>query len=146
MNLPITELPAPLNFHLLLEEKPDGQILGRVAELPDCQVIASSQAATIAELEAKLRDRLTKITAVPFSLSPNEPLTDREQAQQPDGNRDREAALADFYQRIQIEHPALELIDGIVVAKPVEQPASPEDLMDAVQAMREERMVHLMQW
>jgi hypothetical protein len=71
MNLPVTQPSAALNFHFLLEENINGQIVGTVAELPDCRVMAETQAAAIAELEEKLRDRLAKMTIVPVTMPVN---------------------------------------------------------------------------
>lgn len=81
MNLPVsinkTEL---INFHFLLEERPDGQIFGRIAELPDSQVMAATQEDAIAELQQMARDRTAKTTVVPFSLAVN---VDAEQKENP---------------------------------------------------------------
>jgi hypothetical protein len=69
MNLPVSKSNTDqLNFHFLLEEISDGQILGTIAELPDCQVTAATQEEAIGELQRMTRDRLAKMTVVPFSL------------------------------------------------------------------------------
>jgi hypothetical protein len=78
MNLPVTQSSAALSFHFLLEENTDEYIVGIVAELPDCRVIAESQEAAIAELEEKLRDRLAKMTVVPFTMPVNSESIDSE--------------------------------------------------------------------
>jgi hypothetical protein len=71
MNLPVPILTEQLDFHFLMEENSEGQVVATVAELADCQVIANSQAAAIVELEKKLHDRFAKITVVPFTMSVN---------------------------------------------------------------------------
>lgn len=44
MNLPISvDNTEQINFHFLLEEGSDGQILGTIAELPGCQITAIEQ-------------------------------------------------------------------------------------------------------
>ncbi len=74
MNLPISISPSeqlptePFNFHFLLEEDPSGQIKGTIAELPDCQVMATTQDEAIAELQQITRDRMDKMTVVSFHL------------------------------------------------------------------------------
>ncbi len=69
MNLPISVDHAErLNFHFLLEESSDGQILGTIAELPGCQVTTTTQENAIVELQQMARDRVAKMTVVPFSL------------------------------------------------------------------------------
>ncbi|NJM47313.1 MAG: hypothetical protein HC860_15105 [Alkalinema sp. RU_4_3] len=69
MNLPIPK--TTVDFHFLVEESSEGQVVATVAELADCQVIAKTQADAIVELEKKLHDRFTKITVVPFTMSVN---------------------------------------------------------------------------
>jgi hypothetical protein len=72
MNLPISGGNAErINFHFLLEERSDGKIVGTIAELPDCQVSAMTQEDAIAELQRLTRDRVTKMTVVPFSMDVN---------------------------------------------------------------------------
>ena len=72
MNLPISVGNAErINFHFLLEERSDGKIVGTIAELPDCQVSATTQEDAIAELQRLTRDRVTKMTVVPFSMDVN---------------------------------------------------------------------------
>ncbi len=69
MNLPVSINSTELvNFHFLLEERLDGQILGTIAELPGSQVTAATQEDAIAELQQMARDRTAKMTVVPFSL------------------------------------------------------------------------------
>jgi hypothetical protein len=69
MNLPVPKYNTdPLNFHFLLEDSSDGQILGTIAELPGCQVTAATQDEAIGALQEMTRDRLVKMTVVPFSL------------------------------------------------------------------------------
>jgi hypothetical protein len=71
MNLPVSQPAEQLNFHFLIEENPEGQVVATVAELTDCQVTADTQADAIAKLEQKLHERFTKITVVPFTMSVN---------------------------------------------------------------------------
>jgi hypothetical protein len=71
MNLPVSKSTEQLNFHFLLEENPDGQVVANVAELSDCQVIASTQAEAIAQMEILVRDRMANMTVVPFSMAIN---------------------------------------------------------------------------
>ena len=69
MNLPISANNTErINFHFLLEERSDGQILGTIAELPGCQVTATTQEDAIVELQEITRDRVAKMTVVPFSI------------------------------------------------------------------------------
>lgn len=60
-----------LNFHFLLEEDACGQIVGTIAELPGCQVTAKTQEEAIDALQQMTRDRMAKITVVPFSINVN---------------------------------------------------------------------------
>lgn len=75
MNLPVLAEPVvansaeQLNFHFLLEEQSDGRVLGTIAELPGCQASATSQEDAIAELQQMVRDRINKMTVVPFSVA-----------------------------------------------------------------------------
>ncbi len=69
MNLPVSHPTEQLNFHFLLEENAAGQVVANVAELSDCHVIANTQAEAIAQMETLVRDRMAKITVVPFSLA-----------------------------------------------------------------------------
>jgi hypothetical protein len=70
MNLPVPKYNTdPLNFHFLLEDSSDGQVLGTIAELPGCQVTAATQEEAIDELQRMTRDRLAKMTVVPFSMA-----------------------------------------------------------------------------
>ncbi len=72
MNLPISVDNAErINFHFLLEASSDGQILGTIAELPGCQVTATTQENAIVELQQMARDRVAKMTVVPFSVDVN---------------------------------------------------------------------------
>jgi hypothetical protein len=71
MNLPVSQPAEQLNFHFLLEENPDGQVVANVAELSDCQVIANSQEEAIAQMEILVRNRMAKMTIVPFSIAIN---------------------------------------------------------------------------
>jgi hypothetical protein len=71
MNLPVAKSTEQLNFHFLLEENAAGQVVANVAELSDCQVIANTQAEAIAQMETLVRDRLAKMTVVPFSIAIN---------------------------------------------------------------------------
>jgi hypothetical protein len=69
MNLPVPKYNTDLlNFHFLLEDSSDGQVLGTIAELPGCQVTAATQEEAIGALQRMTRDRLAKMTVVPFSL------------------------------------------------------------------------------
>ena len=70
MNLPISVGNAErINFHFLLEERSDGKIVGTIAELPDCQVSATTQEDAIAELQEMASERVSKMTMVPFSVA-----------------------------------------------------------------------------
>jgi hypothetical protein len=70
MNLPVPKYNTDLlNFHFLLEDGFDGQILGTIAELPGCQVTAATQEEAIDELQRMTRDRIEKMTVVPFSIA-----------------------------------------------------------------------------
>ncbi len=69
MNLPVSiNNTEHLNFHFLLEARSDGQISGTIAELPGCQVVATTQEDAIAELQQMTCDRVAKMTVVPFNL------------------------------------------------------------------------------
>jgi hypothetical protein len=68
MNLPVSiKNTEQLNFHFLLEEDACGQIVGTIAELPGCQVTATTQEEAIEVLQQMTRDRMAKITVVPFT-------------------------------------------------------------------------------
>ncbi len=75
MNLPISVINTDVtqtkqfNFHFLLEERADGQIVGTIAEFPGCHVAATTSENAIAELQQILRDRTAKMTVVPFSIA-----------------------------------------------------------------------------
>jgi hypothetical protein len=70
MNLSVPKYNTDLlNLHFLLEDSSDGWILGTVAELPGCQVTAATEQEAIDELERMTRDRLAKMTVVPFSMA-----------------------------------------------------------------------------
>jgi hypothetical protein len=72
MNLPVSiKNTEQLNFHFLLEEDSCGQIVGTIAELPGCQVAATTQEEAIESLQQMTRDRMAKITVVPFSVDAN---------------------------------------------------------------------------
>jgi hypothetical protein len=77
MNLPVSVINTDvtqtkqLNFHFLLEERADGQIVGTIAEFPDCRVAATTSESAIDELHEILRDRTAKMTVVPFTLPIN---------------------------------------------------------------------------
>jgi hypothetical protein len=72
MNLPVSiKNTEQLNFHFLLEEDACGQIVGTIAELPGCQVTAKTQEEAIDALQQMTRDRMAKITVVPFSINVN---------------------------------------------------------------------------
>jgi hypothetical protein len=72
MNLPVSiKNTEQLNFHFLLEEDAGGQIVGTIAELPGCQVTAKTQEEAIDALQQMTRDRMAKITVVPFSINVN---------------------------------------------------------------------------
>lgn len=83
MNLPISQPTEHLNFHFLLKENPGGQFVATVAELSDCQVIANTQQEAIAQMEILVRDRMTTMTVVPFSLAVNSAVLPKENPWEP---------------------------------------------------------------
>jgi hypothetical protein len=60
--------PTHLNFHFLLTQTDEGQVVASVAELADCQVTAASRDEAIAQLQELLRDRMAEVEVVPFEL------------------------------------------------------------------------------
>lgn len=70
MNLSVSiKNTEQLNFHFLLEEDSDGKIVGTIAELPGCQIVAMTPDEAIDALQQMTRDRMTKMTVVPFSVT-----------------------------------------------------------------------------
>jgi hypothetical protein len=69
MNLSLLPQTAPLMWHVLIETLEAGQVAGWIAELPECRVVAESQEAAIASLQALLNQRMATIKVLPLQLS-----------------------------------------------------------------------------
>jgi hypothetical protein len=63
MNLAVskTRSTTTLSWRILLESQADGQVLGWVAEWPECRVVAESEDAAIEQLEILFDERLNRV-------------------------------------------------------------------------------------
>jgi hypothetical protein len=70
MNLALinTNSADALTWRILLETESDGQVKGWISEWPDCQVIADSEEAAIAQLESLLDERLNHVKVVQLPM------------------------------------------------------------------------------